>query len=999
MIVVPDQPAAVSEEIGKGDPAPAIRLANTTQEREAVAQLTRALSLSPTVGQSQEVSRAASQLEAVTRSQLEKLNNRQTDFYPVGQKIGEFQWGNSGLVYHPSQDQTAIAVACKLLHIPEPSLLTPESVLLLAKSNTVNERVAKAFTQLAELVEQGKLKESATIQITKGEYVQCPVGLAAEIVAIREAVTIALAQQLIEKASKEPGLMNPNEQASLVAAKDGLESSKLLRDAIHLRFESSAATVTLPYQASLGKAAFTRVTPEDIQQELQPFDALAQAAVQHYQRLNQQGKNESFTSSDRDLIVTLTEQAKREYLQAHREAALATALVESSHGDLAEALGAYQAAVAYGDRHESQSSAGESSTWPAERSQIIERARSISTTVISQQAGAVTEQYLEQIEKSLAPLTPNYDAKLALAEGLSGAKATLLLQPDSSERTAQVRHLEALEARTCNELVKDLLVSPPSYSVTAQMVSEMSEPQRKAAFEALNRLMRDAFERRDSSCRLALEGAITTFIEAEPDRSLARSRLVHAVTGFASFAFEQTDVLREPSPLIQHLLKHEVNTAQERSQTIATRAMLMRFLEVELERLEHERQERVTTLAQKPADSKEHTTAMNRTHAIDREIARCITALHQGIALEVVHAPTSAQKVAAFERLQLLLEPSRKQELDSIRELKTEYELRKTALANLEQESSAESRVRKIMVKGNLATLEASLAQLSNSVAQVSVSLAKTALEAHDPELTKRAKSLIDALPPEALNIPGGGNLIKAFRSSHESPNNLLAAVKQFLHESVRDKPEQTYALMIALGILGGAGAYMTRRAPHLGFLLASSATLGATKAYCIATGVESVMAAHATGLTLSTNGTAALDLFYLASDIAQAGLLYGAFSALRKSERLGYTLTLPASHELLRVIGSEVVQYAKAALSQLDPRNLGFYLIGIPLTVGAYYIHASGARPEEQTAQALQLAREVLPILTIAILHDRIRARLEQAKKESGLKAADSSPPDEEAA
>ena len=136
--------------------------------------------------------------------------------------------------------------------------------------------------------------------------------------------------------------------------------------------------------------------------------------------------------------------------------------------------------------------------------------------------------------------------------------------------------------------------------------------------------------------------------------------------------------------------------------------------------------------------------------------------------------------------------------------------------------------------------------------------------------------------------------------------------------------------------------------------------------------------AAYSTGLTFSSQGSAALDLFYLVSDLTQVGLLFGAYRGLKKSELEGLTLEWPKGRkEFLKVLRQEVAEYAKAGISQLDPRSLGFWLIGVPLTLGGYHIWTSGARPEEQLAQGVTLASEVVPILIIAILHDRIMARL----------------------
>jgi hypothetical protein len=943
-------PPAIVSTVDEKPAAPSLQAADIER---AVTDLSEVLGISSDdIRASSRLSQGALRLRDVTITEVSRRNNEQEKYHPVGIRAGEFEFSENSLTYRLEKSQSAETVVCKLLRCPDPTLLTVQQVQSLAQANKADAQIYQALSKYAEQVGRGA--RDSKILFQGHERIVCLPGDAAGVLATRLAVVTDCIS------GKDEVLAN----LKVEAVRADLEMAGLIREAMHLRFVAQVEAMNFPFEASIGRRIFALSSEDDLTKELTPLRLLQERAV----------SNQMLSQQDAKIIQSLVGQARDLHLAARQEGALAAGVVAGLDRHIHDCLRAHHAALLYGDARISSLSDDKSAAeWVLKRDEIIARSRALVVREIGARTQAPSSLELTQIIEQLAALTSASDAKLALAEGVSAAKGSLLLEPESSVRTQKLRELEGIEARLCTECLGDLGMMPPGFEVDSTAISKLSTREQSVAFDALTRLLRDAFERHDGTSRKAIEEALRAFIDNANDPEIRKERELDALTAFAAFALEQPAVLNDGSPLLSDRVIGNSDRARE---------VLGSYLTAQLEELSAVRVAGRESLQRLVVGSQQHTRALRELVEVDRRFARCVTALQSGLAYDVIHAGSSELKMVAFSKLQTLLEPSHQEDLKALKEAQEEREKLRGIVGELEGVPSRNGDASLAVARGNLQVVEGIIARLSDSIVWSSVYEAKVALEAHDPMLAHEARRIIEDIPSEVELEPAAQRLVAAFKRQHES-SQLIALAKQFLFESVRDNPKQTYALMIALGLLGAAGAYATRRGPHLGFLLASSATLAATKVFCITTGLESMSAAYATGLTYSTQGSAALDLFYLVSDLAQAGLLFGAYRGLKSSEQKGQRFEWPRDRkEFLRVLRQEVAEYAQAGVSQLDPRSLGFYLIGVPLTVGGYHIWTSGARPEEQLAQVVALASEVVPILIVAILHDRIMARLRVAQE-----------------
>jgi hypothetical protein len=345
-------------------------------------------------------------------------------------------------------------------------------------------------------------------------------------------------------------------------------------------------------------------------------------------------------------------------------------------------------------------------------------------------------------------------------------------------------------------------------------------------------------------------------------------------------------------------------------------------------------------------------------------------ATHGALSYSVLHAETVEEKLRSFDTLKQLYTSVQEDELEQLTSLSLERDaLEQTKIPTDALQSPFIARV----TQGKILSLNTSIARLSRSIVANTVELSTLALQAQHPSLSREARKIIDQIPKITLRNQEGRELLERFNKHHQSDSELLSTLREFLAQSVRDKPLYTFGLMLAAGLLGAG--IVSRRNKGKAFLLGSSGMMLAIKTGCITSGVPMMVEAFATKLTYATPLTSSLDALFLFTDVAQASLLIAAWRNLNRSESPS-----PDSPKgsLLSIAKDELYQFSRLAVSQLDPRSLGFYLIGTPISVGAYQILNSGLRTEEQIHQFVQLGYEVVPILLAALIHDRTKIRLD---------------------
>ncbi len=921
------------------------------------------------------VQKAAEQQVKIIEQEVTGRNERQGSFHPVGRSVGSYKYSDGHLSLVTSGEEPAVGVVCKLLHIPDPGLLTPEHIAELRASNKGGSEQALQILARLEGVLRNELKgDLSAITFPLGEVIRTPRGDEAMIRARTDTVAAELAASVIAHAESATENKGGIDLAGLKRARDGLEASALFSSASGLRWKTATDAAKVSLDAALGRSSLLPSTPADVQIEVTPYQELAQRAADLHQRLLDAHTDSTFTAADKAAITKVAEDSRASFLTTRREASLACAWVNSAARELSPALDAYRAAVLYGD-----TLSADHPQWQVTKVHIHNQVRALVVREVSAEGRVPDSNKLHKIEQKLTTLLPRGEAYLVLAEAVAATKGSMLTQPLSRERTEQVRALEALEVGMYHRAASALGIESPSLTVTKEKAELLSFSERECAIHSLCGILRDGLERHNQETRNDADAALRTLIDSEPEPARRKELEIDVVTTLAPFVFERTAEFMSSSALLDPVVSAPAGKGLPSE--LAVRQALIDYLSSEYTRLS-DKVERLTIAVKALPDEESLRSALPAELSKSQELAsRCSVALNEGLAHGVVHAPTAEEKVRLFERLAQSNERTRSLELEALRDFRRERTAVQKELVEIGKDTTEVATTRSAVLTGKLTILDAQIQRWSRSVVLTSVYEAKVALQAQEPVLLRRAKSTIEAIPESEREEPAVQRILASFKDDHQSSSHLLAACKQFLYESVRDKPLTTFAYMIGLGLLGAAGAAAIRRGPGQGFLLASSATLGATKLYCLATGFERIRAAYDTALTFSTPLSAGLDGLYLFNDVAQAYLLLGAYRALKSARDSGVTPRLPKLKELPTAALSELGSFLKLGASQLDPRSLGFYLIGIPVGLGTYQILTSGLRPEEQMAQLGALAAEVAPILAIALLHDRIKLNLDGAK------------------
>lgn len=967
------RPAEKDVDLGQNVAAPMNR-----EVREAANGLRQLLNLPLEPEYLPLVQRAAEQLAKIIEQEATGRNQRQVSFHPVGRAIGSYQFSDGRLSLVTIGEESAVGVVCKLLHISDPGLLTAEHVIELRTANKGgSERTLRVLAKLEEALRSDLKGDLSAITFPRSEIIRASRGDEAMIRARTDTVAAQLAASVIAYAESATEIKGEIDLAHWKQTRDRLEASALFSSASGLRWKTATDTTKIILDASLGRSSLLPLTPADVQIEIKAYGELAQRAVDLHQRLSDAYAESTFTAADKAAITKVAEDSRAIFLTTRREASLACAWVNSAARELSPALDAYRAAALYGD-----ALSAEHPEWQATKIYIHDQVRALVVREVSAEGRVPESSKLHAIEEKLTTVLPRGEAHLVLAEAVAATKAGVLTQPLSRERTEQVRSLEALEIGMYRRAVSALGIESSSLAVTREQAEILSFSERVCAIQSLCGILRDGLERHSKEIRNNAESALRTLIDAEPQPAQRKELEIAVLTTLAPFVIERTGEFISSSALLDPVVNTPVGKGVPSE--LAVRQALIDYLSSEYTRLSH-KVERLTIAVRALPDGESLRSALPTELSKSQELAsRCSVALNEGLAHGVVHARNTEEKVRLFDQLAQSNERTRSAELAALQDFRKERITVQNELAEIERNSTEAAATRRAVLTGKLTILDAQIERWSRSVVLTSVYEAKVALQAEDPTLSRRAQDTIGAIPESVRGDPAVERIFASFKDDHQSSSQLLAGCKQFLYESVRDRPLTTFAYMIGLGLLGAAGAAAIRRGPGQGFLLASSATLGATKLYCLTTGFERIRAAYDTALTFSTPLSAGLDGLYLFNDVAQAYLLLGAYRALKSAQDSGVTLRLPKLKELPAAALSELGSFLKLGASQLDPRSLGFYLIGTPVGLGTYQIFTSGLRPEEQMVQLGALAAEVAPILAIALLHDRIKLNLDGGKKQS---------------
>jgi hypothetical protein len=915
-------------------------------------ELSNLLSLSPLVSASPTVEQAAKDLAAAIQQILVEREALARQSAPLGREVGAFSYSDGEVRFTLTSPLSVDQLACKALGIYAPSGLSAGMIDSLIEANSTSSPVLREqLSQLrTHLTGSSTQPQGTFVELPVETVLMAPKEMHALLAEAKTRSALTLVHELKKISASLLQITDSNLQGIASKSDYGFQvgdlpsperlsemHSILEKSLILARVNSLTQRVTMDASRFLAKATntvtvFTPRSEGDITNRFKDLFTLRTEVTNVPDTIL--SKEESAT------LLTTINSSMATLMVTHRDSHLIRAQYLANKGDIPTLLKEYRAATLYEDVYSSLS---------PETPSLREKIRSDCYGALLQGYARLPtppdEREFKNTKLVLDEIFPVGESYLVLHDALQTVRGNLLSEDPSPERSV---HLGKIQGYS-NSLLSSAVSAQDLQNIPISRPFLGTESERITAVKTLVLEIKEACERRDFKKLSALDSSLSHLIRDVADKGAKHAFQCSVLCNLSEYLLRFKEV-REGLPATLHACDCILPTTEVSSKN--TQMLLSTLGNFD-----------PTLFPSKNLDFIQEQFYSTTTSAIS-------IATHATLSYSVLHADTAEEKLERFNSLKQLYTSTQIEELEQLMSLTYERNA-------LEQSKIPTDTLQSPLIvratQGKLLALNASISRLSRSIVANAVELSTLALQARHPTLSKEARIVIDQIPKITLRDQEGKELLERFRKYHHSDSALLSALREFLEQSVRDKPMYTFGFMFAAGLLGAGLA--SRRNRGKAFLLGSSGAMLATKMYCVATGIPMIQEAFASQFSYATPLTSALDALYLFTDIAQASLLVAALRNLTRSE------TIPSHSSrgsLASIAKDELVQFSKLALSQCNPRSLGFYLIGTPLTVGTYQILTSGLRAEEQVHQFIQLGYEVIPILLAALIHDRTKIRLD---------------------
>jgi hypothetical protein len=912
--------------------------------RTCISELSELLSLPPKLAASPLVMRQGEEFGNSVMRYLTQRSELAVDSAPLGSEIGAFSYSSTSIRFTTSSPTNVKDLACKIFGLRDSSVLSAEMVTGLLEVNPhANPRLLRELSHLKDSIVRKDLDGGATFEVLAPEMeVIAPKEMQAAVQDLKTTAALALVDELhaavenLQKSGNSPLLGIPPQDIPpierLIHMQQILEKSSVLA-------RSSALTHSAPLDAArfLTRAttSVSIVTPSSNEDVAFTFRRYSDFLKHLEENPSKQLSSDELATIKKNVTASLDS-----LYSTYRDAHLIRAQYLTLNNDLPSILKEYIAASLYEKAHVSLLPGS-----PSLLENINSDAYGMLLLGYSKLIAPPTEKVFDSTKVLLQQLLPKGAAELVMNDALQVLRGNILAEYPSFSRTKDLSSIQRLS----DNLLHSAVSAQGLTVLNGTLQFEGTTTERVIAVQTLLLHTQELCERREFKQLGTIDRALSHLLSPQDDAAAdlaLRSRVLCTLT---PYLLRNSEVR---SALTATLAKCEVELPKSGTGDVVTKRLLDRLFSIDS-----------STFPSKDIDFVQQQFYSTTTASIG-------VAAHAALSYAVLHSTSEMTKLESFVAIKKIYTSVQSEEQEKLNQLLQQRDSLTTSIALMDKN---EAPVTYRTTQGKLLTLDAAITRLSRSIVNNGVETATLALQGRHPQLTTAARDILSGIPKEAVKNGPAEKLLRRFNQQHHSDSEILSALQEFLEQSVRDKPLYTFGLMIAAGLLGAG--LTTRRNRGQGFLLASSAAMLGTKVYCMATGASMIAEAFATKLTYATPLTSSLDALYLFTDIAQASLLIAAYRNLNKSAT---TQNENPRGSVTSVVRNELYQFSQLAISQLDPRSLGFYLIGTPIAVGAHQILTSGLRSEEQFNQFVQLGYEVLPILLAALVYERTKARVE---------------------
>lgn len=919
---------------------------------QCVKELSELLSLSVKASASSTVLQAGEDLALKFSKVLNQRDALAQQSAPIGRNVGEFSYGDGVAQFTLTTNLSVDLLACKVLGLYDPSGLSAEMVSSLIDANRVKSPELQNQLILLKNSIVDPLQSRNFSELPKGTVITAPKEVQALLLEekTRSALFIVQDLQRISEARAQkievPGnslhykddtsiqLEDLPSQERLSEMSQKLEKGLILSKASVCAHRANMDASRFLAKSTNSVLVFTPKSEREITEKFKDFFTFQNELSEAPDSILSKEERATLLSSLRSSIGTL--------MQTHRDSHLIRAQYLSLKNEIPTILREYQTASLYENLASSILSEA-----PSQRDTIRTNCYRALIQGYAKLTTPPDEREFRHTSELLGELFPIGESKLVFHEALQVIRGNLLSQDPSTERSVKLAHIQGYSDTLLQSAIKEQSL----HNLPKDGPFLGSESEKITALKTLLLEVQEVCERREFKKLSSLDASISHLLRSNDDEGLHQALQASVVCQLSEYILRFKE-MRES--LTTTLSECDLRISTSNSVSKNTQALLLRLAQFD-----------PSIFQSKKSDFIQQ--QFYATTAASINVAR-----HSALSYSVLHATSEEEKISSFSTLKELYNSTQKEEFEQL----VECTLERDALAQRKiSTDSLQSPVLLRTTQGKILTLNSAISRLSRSIVANAVELSTLALQARNPMLSKEAREIIKEIPHVALRTREGKELLDRFSTHHHSDSALLSALREFLEQSVKDNSIQTLGIMIAFGLLGAGMA--TERNRGKMFLIGSSLAMAAIKTYCVTSGFPMIQEAFASQLTYATPLTSSLDALYLFTDVAQASLLLAALRNLRRSEA---SPEKSQKGSILTLTKEEMYHFSRLAISQLDPRSLGFYLIGTPISVGAYQILTSGLRTEEQMHQFTQLACEVIPILLAALIHDRTKVRLDGA-------------------